>query len=299
MILIVGASGFLGHETAKLLLSQGQQVRLLVRTPAKVDDLKQMGAEIMQGDLIDPPSLQRACKGVERVLVAAHSILGKGKYKSEAVDDTGHRALIDAAKAAGVSHFVYISIQGASAGHPVDFFRTKYYVEEYLRKSGLSYTILRPTAFMEWHAHIFNGKSILENGKTSLIGKGTKPRNFIAVCDAAQFAVLALTDPRLKNRTLEIGGPGNFNNNQVSEMYGKLAGLTPKVSHMPSGVAKVMSVALKPFHPGISRIMYVGSLRDDAFSESFDASALLTEFPIPLTTLEDFIKQSVMESRQK
>lgn len=299
MILIVGASGFLGHETAKLLLSQGQQVRLLVRTPAKVEDLKQMGAEIMQGDLIDLPSLQRACKGVERVLIAAHSILGKGKYKSEAVDDTGHRALIDAAKVAGVSHFVYISIQGASAGHPVDFFRTKYHVEEYLRKSGLSYTILRPTAFMEWHAHIFNGKSILENGKTSLIGKGTKPRNFIAVCDAAQFAVLALTDPRLKNRTLEIGGPGNFNNNQVSEMYGKLAGLTPKVSHMPSGVAKVMSVALKPFHPGISRIMYVGSLRDDAFSESFDASALLTEFPIPLTTLEDFIKQRVMESRQK
>lgn len=299
MILIVGASGFLGHETAKLLLSQGQQVRLLVRTPAKVDDLKQMGAEIMQGDLIDLPSLQHACKGADSVLVAAHSILGKGKYKSEAVDDTGHRALIDAAKAAGVSHFVYISIQGASAGHPVDFFRTKYHVEEYLRKSGLSYTILRPTAFMEWHAHIFNGKSILENGKTSLIGKGTKPRNFIAVCDAAQFAVLALTDPRLKNRTLEIGGPGNFNNNQVSEMYGKVAGLTPKVSHMPSGVAKVMSVALKPFHPGISRIMYVGSLRDDAFSESFDASALLTEFPIPLTTLEDFIKQRVMESGQE
>lgn len=299
MILIVGASGFLGHEVARLLLLQGQSVRVLVRTPAKVDDLKQMGAEIMQGDLIDQPSLQRACQGVERVLVAAHSILGKGKYKSEAVDDRGHRTLIDAAKAAGVSHFVYISILGASADHPVDFFRTKYHIEEYLRKSGLSYTILRPTAFMEWHAHIFNGKSILESGKTSLLGNGTKPRNFIAVCDAAQFAVLALTDPRLKNRTLEIGGPGNFSNNEVSELYGKLAGVTPKVSHMPAGMAKVMSVALKPFQPGISRIMYVGSLPDDAFSERFDPSALLAEFPIGLTTLEDFIKERVMESRRK
>jgi uncharacterized protein YbjT (DUF2867 family) len=61
MILIVGGSGILGREVAKMLLSQGQQVRLLVRTPAKVDDLKQLGAEVMQGDLIDPSSLTRVC----------------------------------------------------------------------------------------------------------------------------------------------------------------------------------------------------------------------------------------------
>lgn len=299
MILIVGASGFLGHEVAKLLLLQGQSVRLLVRSPAKVDDLKQMGAEIMQGDLIDPPSLQRACQGIDRVLTAAHAIVGTGKYKSEAVDDAGHRALIDAAKAAGVSHFVYVSMQSVSPDHPVDFFRTKYRIEQYLKKSGLSYTILRPTAFMEWHVHIWNGKSILENGKTSLLGNGTKLRNFMAVRDAAQFAVLALTDPRLRNRTLEIGGPGNFSNNQVSEFYGKLAGITPKLSHMPPGMAKFMSVVLKPFQPGISRIMYIGSLPDDAFSEQFESSALLAEFPMPLTTLEEFIKERVSESRQK
>ena len=59
MILIIGASGFLGREVTKLLLSKGEQIRLLVRTPAKVEDLKQAGAEIMQGDLIDPSSLAR------------------------------------------------------------------------------------------------------------------------------------------------------------------------------------------------------------------------------------------------
>lgn len=298
MILIVGSSGFLGRDVAKLLLAQGQQVRLLVRTPAKVDDLKQMGAEVIQGDLIDPPSLTRACQGADRVFAAAHSLLGKGKYKSEAVDDAGHRALIDAAKTAGVAHFVYVSILGAAPGHPVDFFRTKYRIEEYLKASGLSYTILRPSAFMEWHAHIFNGKSILENGKTSLLGKGTKPRNFIAVRDVAQFAILALTDPRLQSRTLEIGGPENYTNNQVAELYGKIAGITPKISHMPPAVAKVMSVALKPFEPGVSRIMTIASLPDDAFSEMFDPTALLAEFPSHLTTLEEFIHDRVAETKQ-
>jgi uncharacterized protein YbjT (DUF2867 family) len=299
MILIVGANGVLGREVAKLLLSQGQQVRLLVRTPAKVDDLKRMGAEVMQGDLIDPSSLARACQGIDQVFASAHSLLGKGKYTSEAVDNVGHRALIDAARAAGVRHFVYPSTLGAAPDHPIDFWRTKFHIEEYLKASGLPYTILRPSAYMEWHAHIFNGKSILERGKTSLLGNGTKPRNFMAVRDVAGFAVAALTDPKLKNRTIEIGGPENFTNNQVSEMYGKLAGVTPKVSHMPPLIAKAMSVMLKPFQPGVSRIMYMSSLPDGAFSERFDPAALLAEFPTHLTTLEEFIQERVAETQQR
>jgi uncharacterized protein YbjT (DUF2867 family) len=299
VILIVGASGVLGRKVTELLLSQGQQVRLLVRTPGKVDDLKQVGAEVMKGDLIELSSLTRACQGTDRVLTAAHSLIGRGRYRSERVDDAGHRALIDAAKAAGVAHFVYTSVLGAAPDHPIDFFRTKYRIEEYLKASGLSYTILRPAAFMEWHAHILNGRSILETGKTSLLGKGTKPRNFIAVRDVAQFAALALTDPKLKDRTLELGGPEDVTNDHVAELYGRLAGITPKVSHLPPAVAKVMSVVLKPFHPGVSRIMHMNSLPDDAFSETFDPTALRAEFPVPLTTLEEFIREQVTEMKQR
>ena len=298
MILILGASGFLGREVTSLLLSQGQQVRLMVRTPAKVDDLKQGGAEIVPGDLIDPPSLRRACQGVDKVFSAAHSLLGKGRYNSKAVDDAGHRDLIDAAKTTGVAHFVYTSALSAAPDHPIDFWRTKYRVEEYLKASGLHYTVLRPSAFMEWHAHIFNGKSILEKGKTSLLGNGTKPRNFIAVRDVAQFAVLALTDAKLSNRTLELGGPDNATNNQVAELYGKLAGITPKISHMPPMMARGLSIVLKPFQPGVSRIMYVNSLPDDAYRETFDPTALLAKFPMHLITLEEFIRVRVAESKQ-
>jgi NADH dehydrogenase len=262
-----------------------------------VDDLKQLGAEVCQGDLIDPSSLKRAYLGVDRVFAAAHSLMDKGRNKSEAVDDAGHRALIDAAKAANSAHFVYMSILDASPDHPVDFWRTKYYIEEYLKASGLSYTILRPSAFMEWHVHIFNGKTILESGKTSLLGNGTKLRNFVAVRDVAQFAILALTRPELQNRTLEIGGPGNFTNNQVAEMYGKLAGITPKVSHMPRCWES------NEHHACLSSpecfIMYINSLPDDAFNEMFDQVALLAVFPIDLTTLEEFIRERVAETKHQ
>ncbi len=298
MILVVGGSGVLGREAARQLLSAGKPVRVLTRTPAGADDLEAAGAEVVQGDLIDPPSLARACRGVDGVLAAAHSLVGKGRYKSEAVDDAGHRALIDAAKAAGVAHFVYISILGAAPDHPVDFWRTKHRVEEHLKASGLRYTILRPSAFMEWHAHIFNGKSVLEGGKTRLMGKGTKPRNFVAARDVARLAVLAFADPRLHDRTLEVGGPADLTDNQVTELYGELAGVTPDVRYLPRLVAKTMSVVLRPIQPGISRIMYVGSLTDDAFSERFDPAALLAEFPTHLTTLEEFVRERIAEAQE-
>jgi uncharacterized protein YbjT (DUF2867 family) len=298
MILIVGGSGFLGREVAKLLLSQGKQVRVLVRIPAKVEDLKQAGAEVIQGDLINQPSLTRACQGIERVLAAANSFLGKGKNKAEAVDEAGHRALIDAAKASGVTHFVYMSMLGVSPDHLFDYARMKYSIEQYLKASGLSYTILRSAWYMEQNVYLYNGKSILESGKTSLLGNGTKPRNFIAVRDVAQFAVLAMLDPKLKNRTIDIGGPQNATNNQVAELYGKIAGITPKVSHMHPLMAKAMSVVLKPFQPGISRIMYLNSLPDNAFDETFDPVPLLAEFPMHLTTLEEFIREQVTETNK-
>jgi NADH dehydrogenase len=296
VILVVGSSGLLGGEVAKRLLDQGQPVRALARTPAKVEDLRQLGAEVVQGDLIDPPSLAQACRGATCVFSAAHSMVGKGRYKSEAVDGAGQRNLIDAAKAAGVSRFVYTSILGAAPDHPVDFWRTKYQAEEHLRASTLTYTILRPSAFMETHAHVFNGKSILERGKTTQLGAGTKYRNFVALRDVARIAILAVTDPRLADRIVEVGGPQDFTNNQVAALYGRLAGLMPKVRHMPSPIARGMSIVLKPFQPGVSRVMYLGSLPDDAFSERYDATALLAEFPMQLTTLEGFVRERVAEA---
>jgi uncharacterized protein YbjT (DUF2867 family) len=296
MNLVVGATGFLGRETTKLLLKRGEPVRVMARTPAKAADVQQLGAEVVPGDLIVRPSLERACAGVQRVFSAAHSLLGAGKYKSEHVDGTGHYALIDVAKAAGVSHFVYTSILGASPDHPVDFFRTKAAVEAYLQVSGLSYTILRPSAFMEWHMHDFNGKSILERGKTTILGKGTKPRNFIAVRDVAHFAYLALTDPALRMRTIDMGGPQNLTDNQVAALYATLAGVAPKIQHVPPTVARILSVVMKPFQPGMSRIMYITSLPEHAFNETFDPAALLKEYNISLTPPDAFVRERIAET---
>ena len=294
MILIVGITGVLGHETARQLLSAGHPVRGLTRTPDKAEDLKQLGAEIVQGDLIDGESLRKACQGVEAVLACAHQLMGTGKYKSEAVDDEGHRSLIDAAKAAGVKHFVYTSIQHASPNHPSDFFRAKAKLEHYLKASGLSYTILRPPALMEWHVHNLLGASILSTGKTTIFGSGNNPTNFMAARDAAHLAVIALTDPRMKGCTIEMGGPDNVTKNQIAEMYGRYSGKNPKVTNVPTGMMKVMAPIMRPFQPVISRLMTL-SVWGDTTDQTFNPSAMLEEFPMTLTRVEDFIREQVQK----
>lgn len=290
MILIVGATGVLGREAVRQLLAAGYKVRAMTRFPDNATDLKKLGAEVVQGDLIDPASLTSACQGVDAVLASAHALMGTGKYSSKAVDDIGHHTLIDAAKTAGVKHFVYISIQGASLNHPVDFCRTKAKIEAYLKISRLSYTILRPPAFMEWHIHNLLGKSIVENGKTTIYGKGDNPTNFIAARDVAHFAVIALTDPKMKNQTLVIGGPDNVTKNQIAKMYGMFTGKTPKVSHVPDGMMRIMSPIMRPIQPVLSRLMAF-SVWNDTTDQTFDSRNLLQEYPMTMTHVEDFIRE--------
>jgi uncharacterized protein YbjT (DUF2867 family) len=296
-ILVVGASGVLGQETLRCLAADGYRVRAMTRSPERGRDLARQGAEVVIGDLVDSKSLARACEGVDRVFAAAHSALGHGRYRSEAVDDCGHRALIDAARTAGANRFVYTSALGAAPDHPVDFFRTKYAIEEYLRRSGLEHVILRPSAFMEWHAHAFNGKSMLERGRTTLLGSGNKPRNFVAARDVARLAVGMLTAAEVRQGVLEIGGPGNFSNNEVAQLYARTAGIQPRIGHVPAAAVKAIGWIVRPLHPGIGRVLRLSSLPDDAYAETFDAATLLREYPIRLTSLDEFVRERVAESR--
>jgi uncharacterized protein YbjT (DUF2867 family) len=278
----------MGRATARRLLAKGTAVRLLTRTPKNATDLQKLGAEVVQGDLLDKASLAQACQGVEKVLAAAHSIMGRGAEASKYVDWQGHKDLIAAAKVAGVQQFVYTSAYSyGSEYQSIPFFRFKHEIEQYLQASGLSYTILRPTAFMEAHAEMFIGQPILEKGKVPLFGQGHNPRNFVAADDVAQFAVLALEDAHLNGRIIDIGGPENLTNMEVVRLYEKLAGRPAKVSHVPLAVLRVMYRVLRPFHPGLSQIMQF-SIYADTTDATFDPAQMLVAYPVKLTRLADW-----------
>ena len=292
-ILVVGATGTLGRHVVAKLLAKGVLVRALSRSAERAASLAASGAEIVVGDLIDPDSLRRACTDVDRILASAHGLLGQGRYRSEHVDGAGHLSLLAAARDAGVKRFVYVSARGASPRHPVDFFRTKYAIEVALAASGLDSVVLRPTAFMEQHVHAFNGARFLAEGCSQLIGPGTKRRNFVASEDVAEVAVRALLDEK-PFRTIEIGGPGNYSNRDVMELYARIAGLKPRAKHLPVGVARLLSLATAFVNPGRARILKLMSLNDDAHPEQFFESAQLERtYDLRMTTVETFVQACI------
>ena len=285
MILIVGASGRLGSVVVQHLLVQGKSIRVMTRNPLGLAHLKQQGVEIVSGDLRDRATLASACRGVEQVLAAAHALDGKGDNNPQTVDDMGNRHLIDAAKAAGVKHFIFVSVQGASPASPLEFFRTKYRTEEYLRASGLNFTILRPGAYMELWAQLI-GQPIREQGKTTIFGRGNNPINFVSVEDVARFVSIALDDPRARNAVIEVGGPENLTMNQVAEIFERTSGRQAKKRHIPLLMMRVMSILMQPLNPAMSRLIRNGIYMDMA-NLRYDMADTARAFGIQLTSLEE------------
>ncbi len=296
MILIVGASGRLGSAVVQHLLAQGESIRAMSRNPTGLAHLKHQGVEIVSGDLRDPDSLARACQGVEQVLTAAHALDGKGDNNPRTVDEMGNRSLIDAAKAAGVEHFIFVSVQGASPDSPLEFFRIKSRTEEYLRASGLSFTILRPGAYMELWAQLI-GQPIREQGKTTIFGRGNNPINFVSVEDVARFVSVALEDPRTHNAVIEVGGPENLTINQVAEIFERASGCQAKRGHIPLFMMRIMSILMQPFKPAMSRLIRNGIYMDTA-NLRYDTTDTARAFGIHLTSLEEVAHHATMNGVQ-
>ena len=292
MILVVGATSALGRKVVRTLLASGEEVRAMTRALAKVDELKALGARPIRGNLADPESLEFAVRGARVVVASAHSILGRGHESSEAVDDAGHRSLIDAAKAAGVEHFIYMSVFQASPDHPIDFWRTKARIERYLQNSGMTYTIVRPTAFMDTHAYMLIGKAVIEGKRVMLTGKGRNPRNMVASEDVAKVVVGALRIPSLRGEIIDVGGPQNVSGHDVVEIFERVSGRKAKVGHIPIPVAKAMSRAIRPIHPGLSTILH-SAVISETTDQTFDPAVLRTKVPITLTTLESWAKSRI------
>jgi uncharacterized protein YbjT (DUF2867 family) len=144
VILVTGATGNQGGAIARHLLQRGNfTVRAFVRDQDKpaANSLKQAGAELIEGDLNDRTSLDLAMQGVSGVFSVQTFQDGL-----EAEIRQGN-ALVDAAKAAGIQHFVYSSVGSAERNTGIPHFDSKFQVEEHIRASGLPYTILRPVFF--------------------------------------------------------------------------------------------------------------------------------------------------------
>jgi uncharacterized protein YbjT (DUF2867 family) len=174
MILVVGATGLLGFEICRRVQDRCYAGRALVREGSpKAAGLRELGLDIVYGDLKHESSLESACVDVTTVITTANAISSRRAGDSlQSVDRDGSLALLRAAKLAHVRHFMYTSLSPSLPANNT-FVRYKREVENAVRSSGLLWTILQPSAFMEIHAGAAGGWNFV-NGRARVMGSGAR-----------------------------------------------------------------------------------------------------------------------------
>lgn len=230
VILVVGATGLLGTEICRRLASAGKPFRAMVRStsdPAKKETLRRLGGKLVEGDLKERASLDRACAGTTAVITTPSAILSQQQGDTfESVDLRGQMQLIDAAGTANVGHFVFVSVSGSLLKHADNpLVDAKQAVENRLRQSGLIYTILRPTGFMEIWLSPYVGFDFA-NAKATIYGSGENKISYISLHNVADFAVEAVSNSAAQNSVLELGGSHAFTQFEVVRIFEEVSGRT-------------------------------------------------------------------------
>jgi uncharacterized protein YbjT (DUF2867 family) len=202
-------------------------------------------------------------------------------------DVDGMVKLVDAAAAAGLGRFVYVSFSGHL---DIDFplSNAKRTVEARIRASGLEYTILRPSYFME----VWLGPAVgfdAATAKATIYGAGVDPISWIAIPDVAELAVESLGVPSALNATLELGGPEALSPLQAVAEFESVAGRSFEVQHVPvEALVAQQEAATDPMAQS-----FAGLMRCYAKGDAIDMAPILRDFPVRLTSVREYAARTL------
>jgi uncharacterized protein YbjT (DUF2867 family) len=294
MILVAGGSGRLGTLIVRRLEARGLAVRVLTRDRRRTAHFEQSDVDIVEGDVRDRRTLGAAMVGVSTVVSAIHGFGDTGRVSPASVDRDGNRRLVDAAGAANAA-VVLMSIVGASAAHPLELFRMKHCAEEYLRGSGVPWTVVRATAFAEFWLDLLD-QTAATSGRPIIFGCGGNPINFVSVSDVAALVERTLVDPSTRGATFEIGGPQNLSFNELAEGLQRASKRAAPPRHIPRAVLRLLAAVLRPIQPHRARQIRA-AVTMDSIDLTFTATDVRRRFPeLPVTSLADILAQRHLTS---
>src|SRR6266487_5325133 len=222
MILITGATGYIGRHLVSRLVAQGELPRCLVRNINRAASILAVdNVEFVLGDTISSATLDTAVQGVDTIV---HAAFIRGDLKQSAGNNyeetnvQGTANLIKAAKKAGVKRIIEISGLGTKPDKPGSYMQGRYLAEKMLKDSGLDWTIIQPSVLFGKNAPFIKGLSELISTApvVPLIGGGKTLFQPIYVEDVVTVIIKTLEDPaRTTGKTFTIGGPAYYSFTQV------------------------------------------------------------------------------------
>ncbi|HEX3049273.1 MAG TPA: complex I NDUFA9 subunit family protein [Aggregatilineaceae bacterium] len=213
MILVTGASGYVGHNLIRRLVETGKPVRALVHNVAKAEArLAKVRdkIEIVQGDVTRPATLAPAVEGVSAVIHLVAVAIEKKEFTYEAVNYQGTVNLVDAVKAAGVRRFINMSQNGASSTLPYRFLASKGKAQDYVAASGLDWTAFRPSVIWGPQDEFANVQARLIKLTPfffPVVGSGKALFQPVYVGDVVAAFALSVDDESTIGQSYELGGP--------------------------------------------------------------------------------------------
>jgi uncharacterized protein YbjT (DUF2867 family) len=293
MFLVTGATGGVGRRIVRLLRERDQAVRAFVRLTSRYGELEQRGAEIFIGDLRQERDIQKACQGVEYV-ISTHGSNEFNRSSPQAIDYRANIDLIDAAKAAGVKHFVFISVLGADRGYEdAPVFKAKWAVEQYLRSSGLNYTILRPSGLASNLLPL--AERFQQTGIYLLIGDPKIRTSIVSTDDLARIAIDSVSAEGAQNQVLPVGGTAALTRDEIPKIFGRIFNREPLILNLPLAVVDGARSLLGMISPESQKALgtFRSLLANEFYCTPSEIQRLESIFGFQMESLEGYLRRNL------
>jgi uncharacterized protein YbjT (DUF2867 family) len=293
MILVTGATGFIGPKVVHALRARDLSVRCLVRDRRRAAQLDAWGCELAEGDVTDAESLKRALAGCEVVVHLVAIITGR-PAEFERVMTQGTQNLVAAAREAGVKRFVLMSALGVSEETKdlVPYYTAKWNMEHDVKGSGLEHVIFRPSFVFGRDGGVL--PTFLRLARyapvTPIIGRGTQRLQPIWVDDVAAYFAKAVDLPAAASRTFELRGPDAVTWNEFWSRLKRALGQRRPSLHVPLGLMRAQATL-------IERLPGAPVTRDQltmlaAGDNTCDMGPALEAFELPVMPLDEQLRSA-------
>ncbi|MBZ8180544.1 SDR family oxidoreductase [Oscillatoria salina] len=287
MYLVTGATGSIGRRVVRLLRERELPVRAFVRLSSRYEELEERGAQTFIGDLREDKDIEKATQGVEYI-ISAHGSDGD----AQALDYRANIELIDRAIANKVKHFVFISVLGADRGYEdAPTFKAKREVEKYLSKSGLNYTILRPSGLAD--NLLSAAERFRDTGIYLLVGDRRNRSSIVSTDDLAKITVDSVTIEKAKNKIFPVGGPDILKREDIPQIFSRIFNKEPIIINPPLLVVDGVRTGLGFLNPKAQKQLgtFRTLLANEFFCTPAEIANLESIYKIQMESLESFLRR--------